>query len=192
MDKKEIKKRLKELLKDKRYVHSLGVASVSRHLAETYGYADPDKAELAGLVHDCAKNLPLVEMQQLTDEGRIPMDLALYNSKALLHGPAGSVLARKLFGITDEEILSAVYYHTTGHPDMQLLEKIVFLADYIEPSRDFPGVDKLRRLSEISLDKAVLAAYASTISHLLDTNAFIYPLTMEGRNDLLKKMEEGQ
>ena len=187
MDKKEIKKRLKELLKDKRYVHSLGVASVSRHLAENYGYADPDKAELAGLVHDCAKNLPLEKMQQLADEGRIPMDLALYNSKALLHGPAGSVLARKLFNITDEEILSAVYYHTTGHPDMQLLEKIVFLADYIEPSRDFPGVDKARELAQIDIDSALLYCYDQTLTELVARGKLIHSDTIAAYNDMIRQ-----
>ena len=111
-------------------------------------------------------------------------------SRALLHGPAGSILAETKYGITDSAVQSAVYFHTTGHPDMTLLEKIIFLADYIEPSRDFPGVEKLRKLAEIDLDEALLAAYDSTISHLLDQKAYIYDLTFMGRNDLILKLKE--
>ena len=174
MNIKEIKSKLKGLLKEKRFIHSCGVAATARQLAIHYQYTDVDKAELAGLIHDCAKNLSLTDMQQT----------------ALLHGPVGMILAQKWFAVKDKDILSAIYYHTTGRPNMSLLEKIVFLADYIEPSRDFPGVENLRELSKLSLDKAVLCAYNSTIKHLLDIDAYIYPLTIDGRNNLLEHMME--
>lgn len=189
MDKKQIAKDLESRLSRKRYVHSMGVSNAARHLARLYG-ADPDKAELAGLVHDCAKDLSLEEMQHLAEEGDFDCDDYMFHSRALLHGPAGSVLARRIYNINDQDILSAIYYHTTGNPNMTLLEKIIFLADYIEPSRDFPGVEEIRQASERSLDEAMICAYRSTISHLLDQEAYIYPLTLAGWNALI--LEHGE
>ena len=190
MNIKEIKSKLKGLLKEKRFIHSCGVAATARQLAIHYQYTDVDKAELAGLIHDCAKNLSLTDMQQTVNQANMQVDSFMYNSKALLHGPVGMILAQKWFAVKDKDILSAIYYHTTGRPNMSLLEKIVFLADYIEPSRDFPGVENIRELSKLSLDKAVLCAYNSTIKHLLDIDAYIYPLTIDGRNNLLEHMTE--
>ncbi|WP_299144077.1 bis(5'-nucleosyl)-tetraphosphatase (symmetrical) YqeK [uncultured Dialister sp.] len=189
MELKDIQNDLQIVLSPKRFRHSRGVAETARHLAEKYG-ADAHKAYAAGWVHDCAKELSLTEMQHIVQEAGIKADKYLLSSRALLHGPAGSVLTETKYGISDRDIQSAVYFHTTGHPDMTLLEKIIFLADYIEPSRDFPGVDKLRKLAEIDLDEALLAAYDSTISHLLDQKAYIYDLTFTGRNDLILKLKE--
>ena len=184
----QIQSDLKNILSPKRYHHSSGVADMARHLAELYG-ADPEKAYLAGWVHDCAKEISLEEMQELVKEAHLTLDAHMMESRALLHGPCGSLLAEKKYGIRDEEVKSAIYFHTTGQPGMTLLEKIIFLADYIEPSRDFPGVESLRKKAEKNLDKAVLAAYDSTISHLLDQEAYIYDLTFLGRNDLLLRMQ---
>lgn len=184
----EIQSDLKKVLSAKRYHHSSGVADMAKHLAEVYG-ADPEKAYMAGWIHDCAKELSLEEMQQVMKEAGLSLDEHMMHSRALLHGPCGSILAEKKYGITDRDIKSAIYFHTTGQPGMTLLEKIVFLADYIEPSRDFPGVDTLRKKAEKNLDKAVLAAYDSTISHLLEQGAYIYDLTFLGRNDLVLRMQ---
>lgn len=189
MELKDIQKDLQAILSPKRFRHSRGVAETAKHLAEKYG-ADANKAYEAGWVHDCAKELSLVDMQHIVQEAGIKADEQLLSSRALLHGPAGSILAETKYGITDSAVQSAVYFHTTGHPDMTLLEKIIFLADYIEPSRDFPGVEKLRKLAEIDLDEALLTAYDSTISHLLDQKAYIYDLTFMGRNDLILKLKE--
>jgi len=184
-----IQKDLKNILSGKRFHHSEGVAQTAFYLAKKYG-ADPDKAFLAGWVHDCAKELSLSEMKSIAMDYHLPVDSVLLSSRALLHGPVGSILAEIKYGITDKQIKSAIYYHTTGHADMTLMEKIIFLADYIEPSRDFPGVDKLRQLADRDLDKALLAAYDSTISHLLEQGAYIYDLTFIGRNDLVLKLKE--
>ena len=167
MELNDIQKDLEKILSSKRFRHSRGVAETARHLAEKYG-ADSRKAYVAGWVHDCAKELSLGDMQRIVKKAGLKADKYLLSSRALLHGPAGSILAETKYGIGDKEIQSAIYYHTTGRADMTLLEKIIFLADYIEPSRDFSGVDNLRKLSEINLDDALLAAYDSTISHLLD------------------------
>lgn len=182
----KITKDLKNRLSQKRYRHSAGVADAAKKLAVLYG-ADPSDAYLAGWVHDCAKELSLPDMQKVVLDAKLSLDSYMMSSRALLHGPAGSILAETRYAISDSHIRSAIYYHTTGHPSMELLEKIIFLADYIEPSRDFPGVDTLRTLAVKDLDAAVLAAYDSTIRHLLDQGVFIYPLTFEGRNDLVVK-----
>ncbi len=188
MELEEIKLDLKRNLSSKRFTHSAGVATMAKHLAEKYG-ADPEKAYLAGWVHDCAKELSLSEMQAIVKENGLSLDKYMMASRALLHGPCGSLLAKSRYGIEDRDIASAIYFHTTGQPGMTLLEKIIFLADYIEPSRDFPGVEKLRKKAEQNLDEAVLAAYDSTISHLLDQQAYIYDLTFLGRNDLVLRMQ---
>ena len=185
----DIQKDLKKILSPKRFHHSEGVAAMGKHLAEKYG-ADPEKAYVAGWVHDCAKELTLSEMQDIVKGAGLSCDDYLLSSRALLHGPAGSVLAETKYGIHDAAIKGAIYYHTTGRKDMTLLEKIIFLADYIEPSRDFPGVDRLRKLAKKDLDEAMLAAYDSTISHLMDQKAYIYDLTFIGRNDLILKHEK--
>lgn len=183
----DIKKDLKKRLSEKRYVHSKGVSQLAEKLAKAYG-ADPDKARLAGLVHDCAKELSLPDMQALVKGKGLALDDYMMGSRALLHGPAGSVLAEKAYGITDKDILSGVYYHTTGCPDMTLMEKIIFLADYIEPSRDFPGVDHLRKTAFKDLDAALIEAYDDTLRHLLDQHQYVYTLTLAGRNDLILHM----
>lgn len=187
----KIEKELEKTLSPKRFRHSAGVAEMARHLAHLYG-ASEEKAYLAGWIHDCAKEMTLSEMQHVVKKAHLTFDDAkhMLGSRALLHGPAGSVLAKTAFGIDDEEIRGAIYYHTTGRVGMTLLEKIVFLADYIEPNRDFPGVEDLRLLAEKDLDEAVLAAYDSTISHLIDQEAYIYGLTFLGRNDMVEKREK--
>lgn len=184
----EIKRDLKSRLSSKRYIHSLGVAETAQKLALRYG-ASPEKAYLAGLVHDSAKELTLQEMREIVSGAHMTPDEEVMNSRALLHGPAGSVLAETVYGITDKEIREAIYYHTTGCPEMPLLDKIIFLADYIEPSRDFPGADSLRKLSGKDLDSAVLAAYDSTITHLINQKQYIYELTFQGRNSLIRHIK---
>lgn len=181
MDIDSIRKELQGSLSKKRFRHTAGVAGAARMLAECYG-EDPDRAELAGWVHDCAKEWKLPDMQRWADKKQFVLDPYVRESRALLHGPAGSAYAELHFGILDPEILRAVYFHTTGNEAMSLLEKIVFLADYIEPSRDFPGVDDLRKAAKKGLDRAVLLAYDSTIGHLAADHAFIYGLTVAARN----------
>ena len=188
MDLESIKKELKKNLSPKRYHHSEGVAHTARDLARRYG-ADPEKAFLAGWLHDCAKEMKLPEMQYWVNQKGMHLDAYMMGSRALLHGPAGSACAELHFHISDPEILDAIVYHTTGKVHMTLMEKILFLADYIEPSRDFPGVGELRRLAEKDLDAALLLAYDSTIRHLLDQGAYIYDLTFLGRNGLVLELE---
>ena len=139
MDLIDIQKDLKKVLSAKRYRHSAGVADSARALADKYG-ANAEKAYIAGWVHDCAKELSLSEMHDIVNEHSLRLDKYVLSSKALLHGPVGSILCETKYGIDDKDIKSAIFYHTTGRTNMTLLEKIIVLADYIEPSRDFPGV----------------------------------------------------
>lgn len=187
--KEEIQAALQELLSPKRYRHSLGVAQAAAELAVRYG-ADRKRAELAGLVHDCVKEQSLATMQALVQADGIRADGMLYRSRALLHGPAGAAYARREFGIEDEAVLAAISSHTVGRVGMTKLEKIVFLADYIEPNRDFPGVEELRALAKEDLDRAVLAGFRSTLRHLLEEDAPIYEPTVTARNALLEEMKE--
>ena len=127
-------------------------------------------------------------MQQLVDEAGIRVDRELDRNGALLHGVAGAVMATDRYGVTDPDILEAIRVHTTGKLSMSQLDKIIFLADYIEETRDFPGVDELRRLAFQDLDRAVLAGYDNTIRHLLDQGIPIYFKTILGRNDMVRQI----
>ncbi|MGM9925499.1 MAG: bis(5'-nucleosyl)-tetraphosphatase (symmetrical) YqeK [Bacillus sp. (in: firmicutes)] len=181
---------VKEQLTEKRYVHTIGVADTAVLLAEKYG-ADVRKAELAGIFHDYAKFRPKEEMKRIIVEQQMPKELLSFHHE-LWHAPVGAYLVRTEAGIEDEEVLSAIMYHTTGRANMTQLEKIVFLADYIEPGRKFPGVDEVRKIAEQDLDAAVVAALRNTVAFLMSKNATVYPDTFHAYNDLVqkKKLEE--
>ena len=185
----EIQHRVSQWMGKKRFKHTLGVVESATQLAKLYK-VDVEKARLAALLHDCAKEMPLKDMQALVEASKYEADDELLANGNLLHGLAGMIRAEKEFSIIDLDVLEAIRVHTTGKVHMSKLDKVIFLADYIEPSRDFPGVENLRELSKLSLDKAVLCAYNSTIKHLLDIDAYIYPLTIDGRNNLLEHMME--
>lgn len=188
MNEEEICQKLKGMVDEERYVHSLGVRDCAVMLAERYG-ADVNKARLAGLLHDCAKGLPKQEMLSKAVEAGIELGPEEFHNEALLHGAAGAIVAGRVFGIKDPEILSAIECHTTGKRDMTLLEKIIYLADYIEPNRDFPGVEDLRQAAMDDLDRAVLLALRRTIKYVLDTDRFLHPRTVEAWNDMLKRFK---
>ena len=115
----------------------------------------------------------------------------MLHSGALLHGLAGMVLANTQYGVTNPDILEAIRVHTTGKENMSKLDKIIFLADYIEPNRKFPGVNDIRLAAEQSLDAGVLCGFDMTIRHLIDSGDSIYPLTILSRNFLLRHMKKG-
>ena len=176
---------LKAYLDEKRYIHTLGVRDSAVMLADRYG-ADVDKARLAGLLHDCAKSLSKDNMVCKIREAGYALEHEIFQSEALMHGIAGAVIARQVFGIEDPEILSAVECHTTGKRGMSLLDKIIYLADLIEPNRNYPGVDELRDAAVEDLDKAVLMGLKFGIEHVLVTNRYLHPRTIEAWNDMLK------
>jgi hydrolase, HD family len=188
VDIKEIETDLSNKLSKKRFIHTLGVVNSAMYLAKKYG-ANIEDAHLAALLHDCAKEIPLLEMRDLVAE--LPCDQDMLHSGALLHGLAGMVLANTQYGVTNPEILEAIRVHTTGKENMSKLDKIIFLADYIEPNRKFPGVNDIRLAAEQSLDAGVLCGFDMTIRHLIDSGDSIYPLTILSRNDLLRHMKKG-
>jgi len=188
MQESEMCEKLRALMDEERYVHSMGVRDCAVMLAERYG-ADVAKARLAGLLHDCAKGLSKQEMISRAVEAGVELGPEEFRSEALLHGAVGAVVARQVFGVQDPEILSAIECHTTGKRNMALLDKIIYLADYIEPNRDFPEVEDLRRAAMEDLDKAVLMALRRTIKHVLDTDRFLHPRTVEAWNDMLKRFK---
>ncbi len=188
MDIKEIETDLSNKLSKKRFIHTLGVVNSAMYLAKKYG-ANIEDAHLAALLHDCAKEIPLLEMRDLVAD--LPCDQDMLHSGALLHGLAGMVLANTQYGVTNPDILEAIRVHTTGKENMSKLDKIIFLADYIEPNRKFPGVNDIRLSAEQSLDAGVLCGFDMTIRHLIDSGDSIYPLTILSRNDLLRHMKKG-
>lgn len=162
----EIQEKLRKKFKGNRFIHTLGVEYTSVCLAMKYG-EDLEKAELAGLLHDCAKQLPEKKMIQLcTDHKEVISEMEMEHP-FLLHGKAGACLAQDKFEINDEDILNAIRYHTTGRPAMTLLEKIVFVSDYIEPNRNKADhLDELRRSAFENLDETVLLILDQTLDYL--------------------------
>ena len=166
-------------LKPKRFAHSLSVARTSARLAAMYG-ENPLKAEQAGLLHDCAKCLPLKDMQRIAKENHLTDDPGVLSSDALLHSLAGACLAEQLYGMTDPEVLEAIRFHNTGYPGMSRLAMCVCLADFMEPLRDpFPLLDEVRTLSETSLEKALLLSLEGTVEHVLSRGWYLYPRTVD-------------
>lgn len=181
--------KLKKQLPPKRLAHCLGVRDTAAALAEKYG-ADVAKARLAGLLHDCARGMSNNLLLQVAAASGIVVNGVEQREPMLLHAPVGAVIARRDYGVDDPEVLSAIRWHTTGGPTMSLLDEIVFLADYIEPGRSFPGVERLRKLAAVRLPEALLAAYGQTLSYLLAEGGLIHPATIDGRNALLMKMKK--
>lgn len=187
MTMEEIRKKLMEHLSPSRFQHSTGVMEEAGKLAKIHG-ADPEKAELAGLLHDCAKNVSGDEtIRILRLHGEEPDSIQLC-APQLLHGQLGYYIAREQYGIMDEEILSAIYWHTTGRAGMTLLEKIIFIADYTEPGRSFEGLDEIRQEACCNLDRCIVLCADSTIRYVLKKGQMLHPLTVVVRNDALARL----
>jgi len=184
MNREQIIEKVRAEMPERRWLHTQGVMETAVILADRFG-EDPVRAELAAILHDVSKYWNVDRMQKVIRDQALPAELLLYD-KELWHAPVGAWVAEHEFGVTDTEVLNAIRYHTSGRRDMSQLEKIVCLADYMEPGRDFPGVDKIRELSEHSLEQALLAGFNSTISFLLEKGKRIFPLTIEARNSLLE------
>lgn len=188
MNKQQIIESVSSAMPTRRWIHTQGVMSTSRRLAEAYG-EDPDRAELAAIIHDAAKNWPIEEQREYILKHGLDQELLSYN-KELWHAEVGAHIAWAQYEIKDQGILDAIRYHTSGRAQMSKLEKIVWLADYIEPNRSFPGVDEARRLAESSLEEGVLFGLNATIIHLIQKNSVIYPGTLAARNAMLKEISK--
>ncbi|MBU8787714.1 MULTISPECIES: bis(5'-nucleosyl)-tetraphosphatase (symmetrical) YqeK [Bacillus] len=178
---------VKEQLTEQRYTHTIGVMETAVMLAERFG-ADVKKAETAAIFHDYAKFRPKEEMKQIILNDNKSLDVLDFHHE-LWHAPAGAVLVKTEVGIADEDILSAIRYHTSGRPGMTLLEKVIYVADYIEPGRCFPGVDEVRVLAEENLDLALIQALKNTITFLMTKNQAVFPDTLATYNALVKERQ---
>lgn len=180
----KIKEYLKEKLPKERYNHVLGVVDTAEKLAKIYG-EDVFKARVAALIHDCAKFDSKEEIVDLVKKSAYIISEEEEASPQILHGLAGAIIAKELMGIEDKAILDAARYHTTGKANMTVLEKIIYIADYIEPSRDFPRVDELREAAFSDLDKALSMSFDNTIKFVIDRGQILHKDTIEARNYLI-------
>lgn len=169
-------------LNHRRIPHVLGTEQEAIHLAERWG-ADVDKARRAALLHDCTKKLNLPEQLAVAERFHVPLDEMERREIKLLHAKTGAGIAQAVFG-TDEEITGAIRWHTTGRAHMTLLEKVIYLADYIEPTRSFPGVETLRKVCYEDLDAGLRLGLDMTIGEMESRNAPIHPKTLEARDAL--------
>lgn len=187
----EILEKLKAAITPERFRHSLGVCETAAKMARRFN-ASVSRARLAGLLHDCARDLPedklldlaLAHDIEVTEEDRLV--------PVLLHGPVGAVIARENYGVEDREVLSAIATHTLGSENMKLLDKIIFIADMIEPGRDFPGISRLRKAACRDLDAALLDCFDQSLQYLLKKRFIIHQRTVRARNWLLRKCTNSQ
>lgn len=185
----DIKNLLMEKLSPKRYKHSLNVMDTAGKLADTYGL-DVAKASLAGLIHDCAREIRGNDVFLECNRFNIEISNVCKIQPELLHGPLGAKLAEEQYGITDEIILNAVRWHTTGHENMDLMAKVIYIADYIEPGRSFPGIEEARQLAFKNIDSAMVFSLDRTIRFVVSRGLLVHPDTINARNSILIKTIE--
>ncbi len=178
-DLENIQKKLEKRLKKDRYQHTLGVMYTAASLAMSYD-EDVEDALTAGLLHDCGKFCSSKEQIKLCKEYKIKLTDEELEMPALIHAKLGAFLAEKEYHVKDRRILNAILYHTTGCPDMNMLEKIIYIADYIEPGRKMiPALPQVRRLAFKDIDEAVCACAVSTLEYLKEEGRPIDPMTIK-------------
>lgn len=181
-------KELHHYIEEKRFRHSIGVACTAYLLAIRYG-ENPKDAYFAGLLHDIAKRMPLTRQMKLCEKIELHPDEIAYPK--MLHAPAGAGFVQKQYDIRDEKILRAIRFHTMGDKDMTLFDKIIYMADYIEPCRDFDGLEELRSLTFSDIDRAIIRGIDMTILSLVEEHRKISPVLLTVRNDLLEREQKG-
>lgn len=184
-----IRKEMEAVLSSKRYTHTLGVAYTAAALAMAHG--EPMQAALtAGLLHDCAKSMHGSELVAICEKAHLNVTaVERSNPTALLHAKAGAYLAQHKYGVNDDDILNAIRYHTTGRPDMSRLEKILYIADYIEPNRkQLAELDMIRRIAFQDLDWTMEKILANTLAYLRTTDGQLDDMTIKTYN-YYKRME---
>ena len=186
----KLREKVKKSQDKKRFEHTLGVTYTAACLAMCYDI-DTERAETAGLLHDCAKCLSNDKKVSLCKKQSIEINMTEEKNPFLLHAKAGAYLAEHKYGIRDEDILNAVRYHTTGRPGMSTLEKIVFIADYIEPGRNHSArLPELRRLAFQDLDRALVEILKDTLRYLKGTKNDIDPMTQKTYDYYKKNLSE--
>lgn len=175
---------MQEMLDVKLYRHCLGVAEMAESLARRYG-VDTDKAFVVGMIHDYGKRYSSQELLIKAGQFKLELDSITLSESKLLHASVGAALVERDLGINDPDMIRAVSYHTTGRPGMGLLEKIIYLADYIEVGRNYVGVEKIREIACTDLDRALLVAVDHTLKSILDRRLLLHPRSVAFRNSLL-------
>ncbi len=178
---------LKDMLSEKRYAHSLSVADTAAKLA-VINDADIEKAYLAGLMHDYAKDIPAEKLLEIAQEQGLITDETEILAPYLLHGPVGAYLLRERKIITDEEILQAIALHTTAGKDMSLLDRIIYMADYIEPGRKYGNVDNIRTITYKNLDFGLASCFDNVIMYLISSGSYIHPNSIMARNTVISRI----
>lgn len=181
----ELLEKIQKQMSQKRFTHVLGVEEAALDLAQKYN-ASLEKASIAALTHDYAKEREAKEFEQVIREEQFDLDLLDYGNE-IWHGLVGAFFVEKELGINDPEILDAIRRHTTGAKEMTLLDKIIYVADYIEPGRVFPGVEQARELARQDLDQAVAYETQQTLLYLIERGIKIYPKTLETYNQWVAK-----
>ncbi len=177
IDLSKLHKKLRRELDEERYLHTLGVEYTAAALAMRYE-CNIKKARLAGLLHDCAKSIDSSEYIEFAQKYNISVNDSEMKNPGLLHAKIGGFLAIKKFNVSDSEIIEAIICHTTGKPDMNLLEKIVYVSDYIEPGRTMlPRIDEIRKAAFIDIDSALMMILEDTMKHLTESGKVLDPLT---------------
>lgn len=185
----EYKKIIRNRLSDYRYYHSLCVAESAVHLAKRYG-ADTEKAEVAGILHDVMKESSKSEQLEVIEKAGMTISDLEKSQKKFYHQISGAAFAKAELGITDEEILNAIRYHTTGRADMSLMEQIVYLADFISADRDYDDVDIMRKKTEESKEAGLIYSTAYTIISVIKKGRILHPDTVEAYNWLINSQPE--
>ena len=180
----EMQALLKESIPGKRYKHSVNVYETALKLAEAHGLPK-EKIAVSALLHDCGREVPSKDSVAKCQELGVAIDEVEWHEPILLHAKLGVYNAMHKYGVADQEILDGIMYHTTGIDGMSKLAKVVYLADMIEPGRDFPGVEELRKLARRDLDRAMLLAYSNTMRYLLEGGLLIHPHCISGYNELI-------
>lgn len=179
----EMRKEILSRLRGYRYQHTLGCERAAQKLAERFG-GDVEKAGFAAILHDITKHLSAQEQLNLCEKyGIIPCNIETKEPK-ILHGKTAAAIARQEYG-APEDVCQAIACHTTGKYGMKLLDKILYLADYIEETRDFPGVEKARELAQTDIDRALLYCYSETLTELITRGKLIHNDTIGAYNDMI-------
>lgn len=186
MTQEEMISRLRETQDERRFAHTLGVAQEAVRLAPRFG-VDLERARTAALLHDCAKNFDKSRFFELCQAYGVELDDYAKQEPALVHAFLGAAVAERDYGITDREILDAIYYHTTARADMTPLDKLIYLADMTEPGRTMPQAAEIRTMLEKDLDEALIYAIGCSIKHVIRKGTLIHPDSVHARNDLINK-----
>ena len=190
MDTGTVLTELENRLPSKRFEHVLRVAETAKELAGRFGIP-VDKAERAALFHDIAKFMEPSEMRRLIEDNDEDRRLLFFHHE-LWHAAAGRIIAEKEFGVKDPDILNAIRYHTTGRAGMSALEKLIYIADLIEPGRSFPGIEELRKSADLHIDEAMKACIAHSVLYLIERRAAVFPDSIECYNEHVQKIGTSQ